>query len=346
MTDTPRSNIGNHSPATAVVGLQWGDEGKGKAVDLLAKSHDAVVRYNGGANAGHSVVVGGTRHSLHLIPSGILYPGKLAVIGNGVVVDPWKLIDEIDGLARKGIDTSGLVISDRAHAVLPYHKLEDALREAPRGDARLSRAMRESHEALSAFGPARVVQVEAWSNPMEGSLGARLFGAMDAVHGLLGEPETIDAAYVGKSYVTGVHTLPGESLRDLHGDIAATMRFADGRAAVVTASNAAGRWNSCTTLLSEKGRMRIYDDGYEWVGVTGQKQDELRLRRTRGAADQSLLGAAAIAESIGELLDTGKPPPPVNSPVVLAMCQAALLSARTGQPESPATLRGLMGLRM
>lgn len=115
--------------ASAVVGLQWGDEGKGKLVDLLAASHDAVVRFNGGANAGHSVVVRGERFSLHLIPSGILYPGKCAVIGNGVVVDPWKLTDELDGLAKRGVDTSGLVISSRAHAVLPYHKLEDALRE-------------------------------------------------------------------------------------------------------------------------------------------------------------------------------------------------------------------------
>ncbi|HYE62337.1 MAG TPA: adenylosuccinate synthase [Phycisphaerales bacterium] len=114
---------------SAVVGLQWGDEGKGKAVDILAAQHDAVVRYNGGANAGHSVVVKGERFSLHLIPSGILYPGKLAVIGNGVVVDPWKLVEEVEGLKKRGVDTSGLVCSDRAHAVLPYHKTEDALRE-------------------------------------------------------------------------------------------------------------------------------------------------------------------------------------------------------------------------
>src|SRR3954469_7521734 len=109
----PAMSQSTPSPAascTAVIGLQWGDEGKGKAVDLLAAEHDAVVRYNGGANAGHSVVVGGTRYSLHLIPSGILYPGKLAVIGNGVVVDPEKLLQEIDGLAAKGIDTSGLVV--------------------------------------------------------------------------------------------------------------------------------------------------------------------------------------------------------------------------------------------
>jgi len=115
--------------STAVIGLQWGDEGKGKAVDLLAADHDAVVRYNGGANAGHSVVVAGERYSLHLIPSGILYPGKHAVIGNGVVVDPWKLVDELDGLAKRGIDTSGLVLSNRAHTVLPYHKVEDSFRE-------------------------------------------------------------------------------------------------------------------------------------------------------------------------------------------------------------------------
>lgn len=114
---------------TAVVGLQWGDEGKGKAVDLLAAEHDAVVRYNGGANAGHSVVVNGERFSLHLIPSGILYPGKTSVIGNGVVVDPEKLIQELDGLSKRGVDTSGLVVSDRAHVVAPYHKAEDEHRE-------------------------------------------------------------------------------------------------------------------------------------------------------------------------------------------------------------------------
>jgi adenylosuccinate synthase len=114
---------------SAVVGLQWGDEGKGKIVDMLAADHDAVVRFNGGANAGHSVVVGGERFALHLVPSGILHPATKAVIGNGVVVDPARLLDELDGLAARGIDTSGLVVSDRAHVVLAYHKEEDGLRE-------------------------------------------------------------------------------------------------------------------------------------------------------------------------------------------------------------------------
>ena len=114
---------------TAVVGLQWGDEGKGKIVELLAAEHDAVVRYNGGANAGHSLVVNGERFAVHLVPSGILYNGKLSVIGNGVVVDAGKLIEEIDGLRERGISCEGLVVSDRAHVVMPYHKAEDALRE-------------------------------------------------------------------------------------------------------------------------------------------------------------------------------------------------------------------------
>ena len=115
--------------ATAVVGLQWGDEGKGKLVDLLAGDFDAVVRYNGGANAGHSVVVGGQRYALHLVPSGILSKGVKAVIGNGVVIDPERLFEEIATLSERGIDTSQLVVSDRAHVVMPYHKAEDALRE-------------------------------------------------------------------------------------------------------------------------------------------------------------------------------------------------------------------------
>ncbi len=122
--------VGGGARSTAVVGLQWGDEGKGKLVDRLAGEHDATVRFNGGANAGHSVVVGGVRYALHLMPSGVLSERALGVIGNGVVIDPQALIAEIDGLSAKGVDTSRLVISDRAHVVLPYHKIEDELREA------------------------------------------------------------------------------------------------------------------------------------------------------------------------------------------------------------------------
>jgi len=128
MASQRRPDIGPRS--AAVVGLQWGDEGKGKAVDIIAPRHDAVVRYNGGANAGHSVVVGGERFALHLMPSGILTPGIKAVIGNGVVVDPMQILAERDGLEARGVDCSGLVVSDRAHVVMPQHKAEDGIREA------------------------------------------------------------------------------------------------------------------------------------------------------------------------------------------------------------------------
>ncbi|HHN78939.1 MAG TPA: adenylosuccinate synthase [Phycisphaerales bacterium] len=115
---------------TAVIGLQWGDEGKGKLVDLLSHEHDVVVRYNGGANAGHSVVVGGERFALHLVPSGILAGGVTTMIGNGVVVDPGRLIEEIGVLESRGVEVAGrLLVSDRAHVVLDYHKSEDGLRE-------------------------------------------------------------------------------------------------------------------------------------------------------------------------------------------------------------------------
>jgi adenylosuccinate synthase len=113
-----------------VVGLQWGDEGKGKIVDLLTARHDVIVRYNGGANAGHTVVVGDQRYALHLIPSGILYPDKLCVIANGVVVDPEVLIEEIDALRARGVEVGdNLCISERAHVVMPYHKEHDAALE-------------------------------------------------------------------------------------------------------------------------------------------------------------------------------------------------------------------------
>jgi len=116
-----------------VVGLQWGDEGKGKIVDLLCEHFDAVVRYNGGANAGHSVVIDGRRFALHLLPTGILRPGAAAIISHGVVVDPSRLIEELDGLSAQGIDVSGLSISEQAHVVTPYHVWEDECREKVAG---------------------------------------------------------------------------------------------------------------------------------------------------------------------------------------------------------------------
>jgi adenylosuccinate synthase len=113
-----------------VVGAQWGDEGKGKLVDVLAERADLVVRYQGGANAGHTVVIGDTQFILRQIPSGILHPGVTCVVGNGVVLEPETFFGELDQLAERGISTAGRIfVSDRAHLVLPYHKLLDAASE-------------------------------------------------------------------------------------------------------------------------------------------------------------------------------------------------------------------------
>jgi len=119
-------------PALVIVGLQWGDEGKGKITDYLASRADLVVRYQGGNNAGHTVVVNDEEFKLHLVPSGILYPGKLCVLGNGVVINPGVLLQELAELKKRGINTSGIRISDRAHVIMPYHPGLDRLDESSR----------------------------------------------------------------------------------------------------------------------------------------------------------------------------------------------------------------------
>ncbi len=124
-------------PAVVVVGAQWGDEGKGKIVDLLASKADMVVRYQGGNNAGHTVKIDDEVFKLHLVPSGILSEGVVCVIGNGVVVDPAVLIDEMDSLAARGIDVSRLVVSENAHVIMPYHKTLDRLQEEAKGDEKI-----------------------------------------------------------------------------------------------------------------------------------------------------------------------------------------------------------------
>ena len=121
----------------AVVGTQWGDEGKGKVVDFLAEQADVVARFQGGNNAGHTVVAGGREFKLHLLPSGILYEGCTCVIGNDVVIDPKVLLEEIDAMEALGKSVAGLRISDRAHVILPYHRMLDSLEERIKGDARI-----------------------------------------------------------------------------------------------------------------------------------------------------------------------------------------------------------------
>src|SRR5437773_8488078 len=116
-------------PVIAVIGCQWGDEGKGKVVDLLAEKANVVVRCNGGTNAGHTIVNERGTFRMRMVPSGIFHPQVVSVIGNGVVVDPDVLIEEMDDLAAAGIDTSRLLVSDRAHVIMPYHKMLDALEE-------------------------------------------------------------------------------------------------------------------------------------------------------------------------------------------------------------------------
>ena len=117
----------------AVIGAQWGDEGKGKIVDLLAEKADAVIRFSGGDNAGHTVINPGGEFKLHIVPSGIFYPRTACIIGNGVVINPRVLLEEMDSLKARGVDTGNLHISDRAHIIMPWHILLDRLDEEKRG---------------------------------------------------------------------------------------------------------------------------------------------------------------------------------------------------------------------
>ena len=128
---------------TILIGAQWGDEGKGKIIDVLTTDADIVVRSQGGNNAGHTVIHGGKKYILHLIPSGILRRGKVCVIGNGIVVDPVALVKEIDGLRDAGVKIGrNLLVSDAAHLVLPYHRALDEQRELRKGVTKIGTTKR------------------------------------------------------------------------------------------------------------------------------------------------------------------------------------------------------------
>jgi len=123
-------------PATVLLGTQWGDEGKGKVTDILAEKADAVVRFQGGNNAGHTIVIDGKVFKLHIVPSGVLRDSQTAVIGDGCVVDPWVLKTELDYLHERSISTENVILSDRAHLIMPYHRIMDGIQERNKEDGK------------------------------------------------------------------------------------------------------------------------------------------------------------------------------------------------------------------
>lgn len=203
---------------------------------------------------------------------------------------------------------------------------------------RAGNVWRDCAEVLESFGPVRTAAIGCFGGATsgDGSLGAQLFAALDWVHALMGEPESIDASFGSPGIAEGVHALPGESLRGLAGDLTANLRYSGGRTACIAVSDQAGRFNRVATLLGKGGRLRTFDDGFEWLGPEGAKVDEQRGSR-RGENIEH--GQLALADSVKRLLEPGADGPPTNLESVLAMAQAALLSARTGQGESPETIK-------
>ncbi len=218
----------------------------------------------------------------------------------------------------------------------------DSVRFVPR--MQRSPGFRSATEVFETFGTIDMVSIACCSGAAQGALGARLFDAMDVANSILGEPETIDAALRGPRSQAGLHIAPGESLRELRGNMSAHLRGADGRSAALTLTDGAGRWFRGATLLGEGGRIRIDDAGFEWTGPDGKIIDSSRreLSKEEKALDEAIAdGAVVICEEIRRLLDphTSTPEAPIDSTGALAMSEAAMLSARTGQPESPATIR-------
>lgn len=206
---------------------------------------------------------------------------------------------------------------------------------------RLARPFREAGEILAQLGSPRTLSVEAWNTAGAGSLGAALYGSMDLLGWLMGEPRQIDAVHLPAGASPGRGP---DSLRDLHGDLTAVIRFEDARAATLVLSDQGGRWSRAATITSPQGRLRIFDDGFEWIAPDGRKLDELRLNEARrGEGADQRHAERAISQSIRDLLaPSAADPPETASDGVMVLCETSLLSARTSQAESPESIRRML----
>ena len=211
-------------PALSVFGAQWGNEGKGKLIDFLAEAKDVVVRYQGGANAGHTVVVGEEKYVLHLIPSGILHPGKVNMIGQGVAVDPIKLLEEVDGLLARGIHVDGdnLRLAAGAHVIFEHHKRIDGLAEIWRGEGRIGTTGRGIGPCYGDKAARTGLRVADLLDPERAKdrLGAALAEKNALIERVHGETP-LDVAEQIESYVS-----MGDRLRPFVADVGAEVRRA------------------------------------------------------------------------------------------------------------------------
>ena len=199
-------------PATVIVGLQWGDEGKGKTTDFLAEQVSTVVRYQGGDNAGHTIVIGDDTFKLHLVPSGVLYPHIAPVIGPGVVVNPATLIRELDGLIARGIDVSKVRVSHAAHLILPYHPAIDRAREARLAGAKVGTTQRGIGPAYEDRAARLGLRVEDLLDPASAATRlARVLPEKRALLAALGDTDPGEA--VDEVAITALIATWGERLR-------------------------------------------------------------------------------------------------------------------------------------
>src|SRR5262249_51395361 len=193
----------------AVVGLQWGDEGKGKIVDILAERFDCVARYQGGHNAGHTVIIGGKRHVLHLVPAGIFHPKVSCVIGNGVVVDPQALIKEIEDIHGAGGSVDGrLFVSNRCHVILPYHRSWETAVEAPLGEKKIgttSRGIGPTYEDKMGRRGLRMCDLMDFAT-LAGKIRERV-EEKNTLLRALGAAERIDAEQISDGYLKYAETI-------------------------------------------------------------------------------------------------------------------------------------------
>lgn len=256
---------------------------------------------------------------------------------DGALDDP----ELLRSLAERNVRVASMEPTPAAALDLPRFQRSDAeelVRFVP--STRRARGFRSAAEVIESIGAPRTLAVAQRSALGQGSLFARLFDAMELIFTLLGEPESIDAANAGPVSASGVHLAPGESLRDLRGDLTANVRFGGARSASLSLSDSAGRWFRGATLVAQHGSLRMDDKSFEVIAPDGRTVDRSRTRLSSGATDDPP-AASAIAEQVSQLLDLRAPRlPPLagrGHAAVLAMCEAALLSARTGQPESPAT---------